>query len=244
MRPGADDDLPPLRNVVIPDDARELEPDRQAWLREQGSELADLRGRGWRRLLPGPTGRRWAGRVGLLVPVMAVAAALSLLLSLTSGPGEARTPAAPLASPAVADGAVGGLLPDVLLASRVGPVSTRMLRPAVLMLLPATCDCQSTVSAVSAAAATHRLRVWLLSDSADLAASRQLASAASAAVGVDPGDIAVLSGAIAPFQRDYQMSGVTLVLVRADGVVTEVLRNVSGQTSIGPALAKLTAGTG
>lgn len=244
VRPGADDDLPPLRDVVIPDDARELEPDRRAWLREQRGEPAGASSRGWRRLLPGSTRRGWAGSVGLLVPVMAVAAALSLLLTLTSGPGEPRPPAAPLASPSVADGAVGGLLPDVLLASQTGPVSTRTLRPAVLMLLPATCTCQRTVSAVSAAAVSHRLQVWLLSDGSELSAARQMANAARAAVGVGPDDIAVLSGAIAPLQRDYQMSGVTLVLVRANGVVADVLRDVSGSTSIGPALAKLAASAG
>ena len=80
-----------------------------------------------------------------------------------------------------------------------------------------------------------RLRVWRFADSTEATAAGKMASSATAAVGVGPGDVAVLRGAVAPFQRDYQMRGVTLVLVRADGVVSDVLRDVSGRTSVGPA---------
>ena len=244
MTPGWDDELPPLRDVRIPDDARELDPDRQAWLREQ--RRRGFAARDARLGAPDARGDRsgWPSRLGLLAPMFAVMVALSLLLALTTGSGQPGSPSAPLANPSAPDGSVGGLLPDVLLAGPVGPVASRSLRPAVLVLLPSGCACQAVVTAVTAAAARHRLRVWLLVDTVDLPAARMLATGAGAAAGVPAGHVSVLSGAVAPFQRDYRMSGVTLVLVRADGIVTRTLRAVTAATPVAAELDGLAAATG
>ncbi|MGF7236869.1 MAG: hypothetical protein ACQSGP_18185 [Frankia sp.] len=93
--------------------------------------------------------RRVAGMPGaLLVALLVVVGALGALLPLLGArPGllPQRAPA-PLASPAVATGAVGGLLPDVVLTGPSGPVAVRDLRPGVLVLLPFPCRCARAVA--------------------------------------------------------------------------------------------------
>ncbi|NHC16409.1 hypothetical protein G9H71_21725, partial [Motilibacter sp. E257] len=154
-RPGSGDGLGAWDSLVIPDDARELEPDRRAWLRELRQQRRD-------RWLPqGPAAQR--SRTVLLFALVA-----GLILAL-SAPALLLSPqpprgSLPLAAAAGPDAVAGGLLPDVELRTLGSqPIDARAARPAVLMLLPAgECDCHPLVLDVVARARAAGVYPWLV----------------------------------------------------------------------------------
>ena len=124
--PGRDDyGLPPV-DIEVPDDARDLDRDVQAYHRE-------LRALRWRRRT------RWLvvplGRDGMVLPLLAGCLALTLLAGtlLTVFSGERMIP------PSL--GRPGHQLPDaiVLVGGTQAPLST--LRGSVLALVPPGCGC-------------------------------------------------------------------------------------------------------
>jgi hypothetical protein len=130
----------------------------------------------------------------------------------------------PLASPVIGAGRVGGLLPDVLLTGRAQPDHARDLRPGVVMLVGPSCDCLTSVRQVVAATAREGLVLYLVEAGASLDQVLSLATRAGGRVGpyADPG------GALA---RAYGLrTAAALVLVRDDGVVTQVVE------AVGPSL--------
>src|SRR5215475_1718801 len=138
--PGRDDyGLPPV-DIEIPDDARELVRDVQAYHRE----LRAQRWRGRTRRLAGPLIRD-----GMVLPLLAGCLALTLLAGtlLTVFSGEQMTP------PSL--GRSSHQLPNaiVLVGGMQQQLST--LRPSVLALVPPRCKCkdlrQLATEAVSAA---------------------------------------------------------------------------------------------
>ncbi len=117
-----------------------------AYRRElEAARRLEERRRRWRhRFLP-----EWA-RGGLPSPVftavLLVIATTGLLLSVFAPVTQERqhsTPIAALANPKTPPGTVGGLLPDVQLVTTTNPIDTRMIRPAVYVLVPAGCKCAS-----------------------------------------------------------------------------------------------------
>jgi hypothetical protein len=225
------DDLPPLRDVVIPDDARALEADRLAWLHEQ--RVARRRRRVQRLLLT----RRW-DRFGLAGPVVVLAllaAAVfgSLSVVLIPRPGPSRPGPQPLASPTVAPGSAGGVLPDLTLAGARGPVHLRALRPAVLAVVPAGCECPDALEHSFREASEYGVGMSVLGESAQ---ARQLSAVAG---GIGNGTVQALTGDLRAVTRAYRPTGLTLLLVRADGVVTDVLRDVGPDLHAELALAGL-----
>lgn len=214
------DDLPPLRDVVIPDDARELEADRLAWLHEQRSH--DERARHQRlldQLFP-----RGGTRLGLGTPLVALAmfvvASVGLLsLTLTSRASPPRQAAAVLATPVVPAGRVGGLVPQLSLAGPRGDVALRELRPAALVMVPPECACELTLEHTFRQAAEYGVDLVLLGRPGHADELRALAAGTgNGTVAALIGDLDALSG--------YAPKGLTLLLVRADGVVTRVVREV------------------
>jgi hypothetical protein len=146
------DDLPPLGEIVVPDDARALDREVLAYQRELRAARRAAR---YGRLVPH---RFHSPRAAAMVAVT-VALVLAVLAGLVAviGPGFRRTnplrSAAPLASPTVATGKVGGLLPDVDLISVLSlkdqtSVAARALRPAAIVLVPAYCSCGPVVADV------------------------------------------------------------------------------------------------
>jgi hypothetical protein len=136
--PGRDDsNLPPL-NVVIPDDARELERDVIAYRREMRAQ------RRRRRLAWFVRPVSKSGGPAAIVPLIAACLALSLvggaLLSVvTMGPASAPTISAS-AQPPVSLSATK--LPAASLEEPGGrPVPVRLLAPAAIALVPARCAC-------------------------------------------------------------------------------------------------------
>lgn len=197
---------------VVPDDAAGLEADRRAWQREQRSRRHRAR---WSRFLPNGD----FAPLFLAAAILAVSAVAGSVL-VASRPSQERTARPrPLASPAVAAGQVGGLLPDVRVQVGGALVPARLLRPAVLLLVPASCECTDTVASVSGQAVAYRLQMFVVGTSA--ATVLRLASHASGGAARAAVDV---TGA---FTAAYGRGAPTALLVRADGVLTAVVPGVT-----------------
>ena len=199
--PGRDDyGLPPV-DIEVPDDARELDRDMQAYHRE-------LRALRWRRRT------RWLvvplGRDGMVLPLLAGCLALTLLAGtlLTVFSGEQMIP------PSL--GLPGHQLPNaiVLVGGTQAQLST--LRPSVLALVPPGCRC-THLRQLAAEANTAGVEIYIVGTRgvqvADMA--RQTGLAATHAVEDTEG---VLSDT-------YHPATLTAVLVDVDGSVAEVARD-------------------
>lgn len=158
---GRGDQVPDLptewAGLVIPDDASEL------WLLTQQirrERRAAHRRAGLARLVRGP-GRSFVASMAVLA--LALAAILGSLFFIASDP--ATPPSRPLARPTSSPGAVGGLLPDLRLTASTGAqVRLRDVRPAVLLVLPATCGCRRLVADVLARAAAHGITLLVVAE--------------------------------------------------------------------------------
>ncbi|HEY6797017.1 MAG TPA: hypothetical protein VI248_20280 [Kineosporiaceae bacterium] len=231
----------------IPDDASELEPDRLAWLAER---RALRRREVIRRLL---LARRWE-RHGLSGP-LAIAclafttAVAALVVAVVPQSAPKRPAAAPLAEASVASAAsspappaaetaggpvIGRLLPAVQLDGDARAVSTRDLRPAVLALVPAGCSaCAATVGAVYRQAQEFRLDLWIVGPLRSRALLRQLVQASTSGGARWAEDAAGLLAAT------LAARGLTLVTVRADGVIAGLGRGLPLDPTQLPALEPL-----
>jgi hypothetical protein len=170
-----------------------------------------------------------------LVVVGAVVAAVVAVLVLRQADGPPvgpRPSAAALASPGLAPGRVGGLLPDVVLSGRSKPENARALRPAVVMLVAPDCGCVDALRHVVREAAAYRLVTYVV-QAGDLAQPVRLAAQAAG----DVGPFADPNGALAAAYGLH--TDAALVLVRADGVVTQTVAAVGPALRLGPALRAL-----
>jgi hypothetical protein len=193
--------LPPV-DIEVPDDARDLDRDVQAYHRE-------LRALRWRRRT------RWLvvplGRDGMVLPLLAGCLALTLLAGtlLTVFSGEQMTP------PSL--GRPGHQLPNamVLVGGTQAQLST--LRPSVLALVPPGCRCATHLRQLASEANTAGVRIYIVGthgvQAADIA--RQTGLAATAAV-EDTQDA---------LGNTYRPATLTAVLVDVDGSVAKVARD-------------------
>ncbi|MDQ6875475.1 MAG: hypothetical protein M3042_10505 [Actinomycetota bacterium] len=217
--------LPPeWAGFVVPDDISELEPEIELLRRE--FPTAATAGR-WRRLLET---KRWQ-RTGLSGPLvtailLVVLAFASLIFLLRpTGPGLAQ--ARPLAHPTALPGAAGALLPDVALP--VGPndaVRLRNLRPAVLVIAPAACDCARLIDDVVRRTRSAGLQVLVIGVGADPTLPRNAPRDRVHAARDTGGLLASSYGARAGTGSDSGAGAVaepTAIFVRSDGVVSRVL---------------------
>jgi len=212
------DDAAWADHVVVPDDARELDPDVDAYRRELRSQR---RARRWGWL----TRQRWSFPLGMVAGALSLAALMFVLLAFESTPGHsARLSATPLATPTYPPGARGGLLPDTSLSSapegaRGVTQSALALRPALVALTPIRCDCADVITALATQA--HRVGVTL----AVVAPGSR-----DAEVSALPGRVAGVktwydgAGALA---AAYAAHGVTVLVVDPDGVVSYVHRDTT-----------------
>jgi hypothetical protein len=198
--PGRDDyGLPPV-DIEIPDDARELDRDVQAYHRE-------LRALRWRRRA------RWLvvplGRDGMVLPLLAGCLALTLLAGtlLTVFSGEQMTP------PSLGR---SRQLPDAIVLVGGTHQHLRSLRPSVLALVPPGCRC-ADLPQLAREADHAGVEIYIVGtrgvQTAGLA--RQTGLAATHAVEDTEG---VLGDA-------YHPATLTAVLVEVDGSVAEVARD-------------------
>jgi hypothetical protein len=220
--------LPPI-DIVIPDDARELDRDVQAYQRE----LRALRRRRRASRL-----RRPLTRDGMVLPLLAGCLMLALLTSTllimfaadqTGMPRLTPRPAvtqhrSPKRTPAA--GQIGGLLP--LSAVVIGGKSVQLrtvtaARPAVLTLVPQNCQCASTLRQLSTQAGQAHVLVYLVGTDGSMQQLAKLAAAAgqtTARVADDAKDVLAAT---------YGARGVTAILVRSDGTVASVIKQLPQQ---------------
>jgi hypothetical protein len=232
LNPGSDPDrddfgLPPV-DVVIPDDARELERDVQAYLRE----LRALRRRERVSRLRGPLARD-----GMVLPLLAGCLILALVTStllimfaadqtgMPELPGHTPPPSAAPRHPAnpPAAGKIGGPLPSgqIVVAGKSVPLRTFTApMAAVLALVPGNCGCAATLRKLGAQAGQAHVAVYLVGTPDIMPQVLHLAGQAGqgAQVAEDASDV---------LGTTYTHSGVTAILVRSDGIVISVVRGLA-----------------
>jgi hypothetical protein len=230
-----DSGLPPVE-IEIPDDARELDRDVQAYHRELRARRRQMR-----------LGRLHAPltRDGLVLPLLAGCLAMVLIsgvLHTVFTAGQSGTPArspAPsphsthaAASPAASPRAVqaAGRLPDAKVTIAGQPVElSSLMIPSVLALVPSGCQCSAALRQLGRQAATARVSLYLVSVGGDARQVRRLAArAGKLRAGVADDTSRALASA-------YHPRGLTAVLVTSDGAVAAAVRDL-GQGS------RLTAG--
>ncbi|HWG64290.1 MAG TPA: hypothetical protein VG253_21580 [Streptosporangiaceae bacterium] len=241
--------LPPI-DIKIPDDARELERDIQAYHRE----LRSLRRRRLARRLGGPLSRD-----GMILPLLAGCLALTLLagtlLTMFTAvravaptrqlPGRTRIsaagPSAPAAStrgasaagPSAAAPSPGvRLLPNATVKVAGSTVSLRNLHPAVLVLVSARCQCGSAARRLGQQAAAAHVTIYLVP--AAHASAGSLAKSAHAQL---------LSDTTNALRTNYQPVGLTAVLVSGDGAVRTIRKNLTARFDLSGGLRMLRNGS-
>ncbi len=209
----------PKVDIVVPDDARELDRDVIAYRRE----LRQQRRRERLRRIARPF-----TRYGIAAPFIASAVLIALisglLMTVVSPPPSSRTVPVPPA-PTHQPGQKYGPLPvgDVTVDGKLTPVRDLVDRAGVIVIVPRACGCDGAVSSLAQQAVNQRLQVWLVADGRS---------------GTDAADVRTLAaavphgGAIAAEDPDrllsstYQAQGLTAVLIRPDRIVRDILRGV------------------
>jgi hypothetical protein len=235
--------LPPI-DIVIPDDARELDRDVQAYQRERRA----LKRRQRLSRLYGPVAKD-----GMALPLLAGCLMLALLTStllIMFAADQTGTPELPPHATATqhyspnrtptaaepATGHIGGPLPTVDLVVGGKSISLRELTagmPSVLALVPQNCNCAPTLRQLGAQAAKVRVHVYLVGTSGDM---KQLAGLA-ATVGQPATGVADDTGNV--LGPAYGQKGVTAVLVRASGTVASVVRQLPQQRLMNTGLQQI-----
>jgi len=231
--PGRDDgNLPPV-NIVIPDDARELDRDVLAYRRELKARRR--RQRLLRLLRPFRLGE--FGGHAAIIPLIAACLAISLvggaLLSVaTMSPAAAPTLSGPRTSPqpAISPADLSALpTGTVLLNGQAVPV--RSLRTATIAIVPANCNCGTALGRLAKQAVTG-VALYFAGDGAEIPQLPALTSRYGAGTAVAlADDTGVLS-------RTYHPVGLTVLLVFKDGAAA-VVKNLSGDFDLTPVLHEL-----
>jgi hypothetical protein len=211
--------LPPV-DIQIPDDARELDRDVQAYHREQRALRRHLR----RRRLGGPLAAD-----GMVLPLLAgclvFALIAAVLLTVFAATGDValkppahaglrrspgpdligpRTPA-PSGSRVVA---LTGKLPDKTIVVSGRNVPLRTLTASALALVPPGCACLTALRQLASQAAQSRVRLYLVA-AMDVASLRAIAARQPAVL------LATESQHV--LARTYKPNGLTVILVSASG---------------------------
>lgn len=230
--PGRDDYGLPPADVVVPDDARELDRDVQAYHREQRQQRRRTR----RTRLVHASQRFGVVAPLIVIIVLIVGIATSLLVALGPNTAQQHTPRGHLAtSPTASPGHVGGLLPDTTLriVDTSATRSVRMLRPAVLLIVPPGCQCRRTINGLTRQIHTNEVPVYLVTSKRPTTQLRELANTDGNGV------VIVARDPQGKLARTYETSELTAVLVHEDGIVGGVLRDLSPNTNLRKRLSPL-----
>ena len=232
--PGRDDgNLPPV-NVVIPDDARELDRDVLAYRRE----LRAKRRRQRLMRLFQPFRMPEFGGQAAIIPLIAACLAISLvggaLLSVaTMTPASAPTLSGPQTSaqPAVSPGDLTELPPGTVQLSR-RTVPIRSLVTSTIALIPADCGCGTELGRLAGQTLAAHVSLYFAGAGQAIPKLPDLVTryGAGAAVAAADND-SVLSA-------DYHPVGLTVLLVFKDATA-EVLRNLPATFQLTPLLHEL-----
>jgi hypothetical protein len=233
--PQGDDYGLPHIDIVVPDDARELDRDVVAYRREQRQRRRRAR---WRRLF------RPFTRFGLAAPIIATAVLIAFvsgtLLTVLGPHSVPRPPGSPRPPrPSPRAGQIGGPLPDARVTIDGQPAALIDQRPAVIIIVPPECGCDAVVSSLTRQATARRIGAFLVAGPAAAATPsptasptssstsspaprptagagelRALAKKSGARVMVDDGGVLVST---------YRPNGLTGVFVHPDGVAGAVV---------------------
>lgn len=220
--PGRDDyGLPPV-DIEVPDDARELDRDVQAYYRELRAE----RRRMLARRLAAPLSRD-----GMVLPLLAGCLALTLLAGtlltvLTTGQGT-FTPNRPgpagganqRARPTA--GKARTYLPDRLVQVNGQQTSLSALAGPVLVLalIPVACRCRADVQRLASLGTDARVDTYLVGDGA------QSAQLIALAKHVGLGSAHAVADTYNTLPGTYHPAKLTAVLVRTDGSIASFVAN-------------------
>jgi len=198
--------LPPV-DIEIPDDARELDRDVQAYYREQRAERRRLRH------------HRLHGRLtrdGILLPLLACCLILALITGtlLTVFTATSDQDLAPVpdygASPQVVH-TRQPLPPGTLTLTASGrQVQLQRLAKALLVLVPTACDCSAAISWLGRIAVSEHASIYLVGTRQSLSEANHLHSGLSASLQTEV-PVAVDDHAL--LARKYPVKGLTAVMV-------------------------------
>jgi hypothetical protein len=220
--PDRDDYGLPHVDVVVPDDARELDRDLIAYRRE----LRQARRRAALRRMLGPF-----GRYGAAVPIISAAlliAVISGVLITVLGPREASqgldaTPSAThQASPQ--PGQTNAPLPAGTVSVEGTSQPIQRLTTGIVILIPEPCaDCAPSVQSLlrQVQQTSDGLKAYLVGSQPWTAEARkQFVTSASA-----PSWISFVQDSRDTLANAYRASGLTVLLVHSDGIVGDILRD-------------------
>jgi hypothetical protein len=238
--PGRDDgNLPPV-NIVVPDDARELDRDVLAYHREQRARRRRQR---WARLF-GPLTRNEFGGHAAILPLIVTVVALSMLAGamlsvITISPASAPTLSASPGTSVAASTAAPTPLPAGTVRLDGKNVQVRSLVNSVLVLVPANCQCGPTLRHVVDFTKPRHLPVYFVASGAAIPQLPDLTARYGDDVAKPVDDSGNVLGAA------FHPVGVTYLLVHSDATAS-VLRNLSADSQLtvgaGQARAPSTAG--
>jgi hypothetical protein len=225
--------LPPV-DIEVPDDARELDRDVQAYHRE----LRALRRQRLLRRLGGPIARD-----GMVLPLLASCLALTLLAGTLLTMFTTRRADAPVtqaqppttpqsASPRV--GQIGGRLPASTVQLDGRPLKLSTVRTAVLALVPAGCHCAAAARQVSLQATAANVAVYLIAVGRSVTQVKAMVPAHA-----NPATVLVASDTHGALTGAYHPSGLTVVLVDQVGSVRSVRWNLAPTAHLGDSLHML-----
>jgi hypothetical protein len=229
--PGRDDgNLPPV-NVVIPDDARELDRDVLAYRRELRARRRRQRLMWLVRPFRVP---EFAGRAAI-IPLIAACLAISLvggaLLSVaTMSPASAPTLNAPQSSAQPPSHLTELPAGTVQLAGRT--VSVRSLVTSTIALVPENCGCGAALGRLAEQAVGAHVNLYFAATGQEIPQLPALVDRYGDGAAVATADSnSVLSDT-------YRPAGLTVLLVFRDATV-EVLRGLSATFQLSPSLREL-----
>jgi hypothetical protein len=246
---GHHDDLDPADaarlTLIVPDDARALEPDRLAWLAEDHDRprLPRLDSLALPEItLVASRHPRPRRRLAVVAAITACAvlglSVLSAGMALVSPNNRPSTTSTPLAVASADPGELDGLLPAATLTGDTGSVASTDLRPAVVALVPSTCaDCGSRLANVSSQAAEYGLPLVLVGGPDQHAQLGDLA-------GRLPHQASALVDREQTLRQTFAATATSpdsllLLLVRADGTLYTVVNDPAADARLEPALVHL-----
>lgn len=207
--PGRDDgSLPPV-NIVIPDDARELERDVLAYRRE----LRAQRRRQRIMRMFGPLRRRGIGGQAAILPLIATCVALSMLAGamlsvMTISPAKAPTVSNPQATASTLAGLTELPSGNVKVDGEAVPV--RNLVSSALALIPAGCDCGPALRRLADQATEAQVSLYFVASGPAVPQLASLTAQYGEGAALSVYDAGNLLGA------EYHPVGLTVLLVYSD----------------------------
>ena len=263
--PGHDDYGLPRVDIQVPDDARELYRDVQAYHRELRALRRHERSRRWRAPLR---------KSSMILPVIAGCLVLAMIAGMvltmfsanpyfpvttgqartrpaagtghtgTSQPGGSAAPSSSSSSsPSATSASSGGPsqpitqhLPADTITVDSRTVNLRSLRGTALAIIPASCGCARAIARLLAQAMTSGITIYLVGRRGSLASLERLASASASASA--SGTVKLAIDHDNALNRTYQPSGLMIVLVDSSGRV-DTAGSLQRNFQLGPRLRLL-----